>query len=61
MPNVYLLTKGHGPPEELSADSYQREGDDGVFTLLSGDEVARIPIEDILSISRGSQGISRPE
>jgi hypothetical protein len=36
MPNVYLLTKGHGPPEELSADSYQREGDDGVFTLLPG-------------------------
>jgi hypothetical protein len=29
-----------------------------VFTLLSGEEVARIAIEDILSISRGPRDIS---
>jgi hypothetical protein len=61
VPNVYLLMKRDGPTEELSADSYQREGDDWVFTLLSGEEVARIAIEDVLSISRAPRDISGPE
>jgi hypothetical protein len=59
MPNVYLLTKSDGSLEELSADSYQREGDDWAFTLLSGKEVARIPIEDIVSISRGPRDLDK--
>ena len=49
MPNLYLLTKTDGVPDEISADFYQREGDDWVFTLV-GEEVARIPIDAIVSI-----------
>ena len=51
MPNLYLLTKADGSSDEISADSYEREGDDWLFALR-GDVVARIPIDDIASIVR---------
>ncbi len=50
MPNVYLLTKRDGSVARLAADSYRREGDVLVFTLLSGEEVARMPVRDILIV-----------
>jgi hypothetical protein len=50
VPNVYLLTKRDGSVERLSADSHRREGDALVFTLLSGEEVARMPVRDILIV-----------
>jgi hypothetical protein len=49
VPNTYLLTKKDGSPDEISADFSQREGDDWVFTL-TGEEGARIPIDQIVSI-----------
>jgi hypothetical protein len=52
VPNTYHLTKSDGPLEEISADSYQREGEDWVFSLLSGEEVARIRMDDTVRISR---------
>jgi len=51
MPNLYLLMRSDGSSDEISADSYQREGDEWLFTLR-GDVVARIPIDDIASIVR---------
>jgi hypothetical protein len=51
MPNLYLLMKADGSSDEVSADSYEREGDDWLFTLR-GDVVARIPIDDIVSVVR---------
>jgi hypothetical protein len=49
VPNLYLLTKTAGAPDEISADFYERDGDDWIFTL-GGEEVARVPIDEIVSI-----------
>lgn len=49
VPNLYLLTKTAGAPDEISADFYERDGDDWIFTL-GGEEVARVPIDKIVSI-----------
>jgi hypothetical protein len=54
MPNLYLLMKADGSSDEVSADSYEREGDDWLFTL-GGDVVARIPIDDIVSVVRARE------
>jgi hypothetical protein len=51
MPNLYLLMKTDGSSDEVSADSYQRDGDDWLFTLR-GDVVVRIPVDDVTSIAR---------
>jgi hypothetical protein len=47
--NVYLLTRRDGSVERLSADSHRREGEVLVFSLL-GEEVARMPVKDILIV-----------
>jgi hypothetical protein len=51
VPNLYLLMKRDGTSDEISADFYERDGDDWIFTL-SGDEVARIAIDDIVSVAK---------
>lgn len=55
--NLYLLMKADGLSDEISADFYQREGDDWVFTL-GGDEVARMPIETIVSIAKAPRDMT---
>ena len=57
MANLYLLTKADGPADEISADFYQRDGDDWVF-LLGGDEVARMPIDSIVSIAKAPRDMT---
>lgn len=54
VPNQYLLSMADGSPNELSADGYERDGDDWVFHL-DGVEVARIPIDQIVSIAKARQ------
>ena len=39
MPNLYLIQKSDNTGDEVSADFYERQGDDWVF-LLGGSEVA---------------------
>jgi hypothetical protein len=56
VPNLYLVGKTDGTPDEISADFYQREGDDWVFTL-GGAEVARIAIDDIVSIVKAPRDL----
>jgi hypothetical protein len=57
MPNLYLLMKMDGPADEISADFYQRDGDDWVF--WRGDaEVARIPIDSIVSIAKAPRDMT---
>jgi hypothetical protein len=51
MPNLYPLMKAHGPADEIAADFYQREGDHWIF-MLAGVEVARMPIDGIVSIAK---------
>jgi len=57
MPNLYLLMKLDGPADEISADFYQRDGDDWVF-LLGDQEVARIPIDEIVSIAKAPRDMT---
>ncbi len=57
MPNLYLLTKADGPADEISADFYQRDGDDWVF-LLAGSEVARMPIDTVVSIAKAPRDMT---
>jgi hypothetical protein len=49
MPNLYLIQKTDNEPNEVSADFYERLGNDWVF-MLAGAEVARLEIEPIVSI-----------
>jgi hypothetical protein len=51
MPNLYLLSKTDGSTDEVSADSYERDGDDWIFTLR-GDVVSRIRIDTVASVVR---------
>ena len=51
MPNLYLIQKSDNTGDEVSADFYERQGDDWVF-LLRGTEVARLEIETIVSIGK---------
>jgi hypothetical protein len=54
--NTYVLTKRDGSVERLLADEHRREGDVLVFTL-TGDEVARMPVKDILILKdSGDEG-----
>jgi hypothetical protein len=39
MPNLYLIQKTNNEPNEVSADFYERQGDDWVF-MLGGAEAA---------------------
>jgi len=57
MPNLYLVMKMDGPSDEISADFYQRDGDDWVF-WLSDEEVARVPIDSIVSIAKAPRDMS---
>jgi hypothetical protein len=47
----YLLTYASGETTELEADFYERDGEDWVFTAARS-EVLRVPIEQLISISR---------
>ena len=51
MPNLYLLSSTDDSPDEIVADGYERDGEDWVFHL-GGAEVARIPMQAIVSITR---------
>jgi hypothetical protein len=51
MPNLYLILKSDNTPDEVSADFYERQGDEWVF-LLGGSEVARLQIDNIVSIAK---------
>jgi hypothetical protein len=51
MPNLYLIQKTDNNPDEVSADFYERQGDDCVF-MLGGAEVARLEIDSIVSIAK---------
>jgi len=51
MPNLYLIQKTDNEPNEVSADFYERQGDDWVF-MLGGAEVARLEIGSIVSIAK---------
>jgi hypothetical protein len=57
VPNLYLLMKTDGPADEISADFYQREDDDWVF-MLGGAEVARMPIDSIVSIAKAPRDMT---
>jgi hypothetical protein len=57
MPNLYLLMKLDGPADEISADFYQRDGDDWVFQL-GNEEVARVPIDTIVSIAKAPRDMT---
>jgi hypothetical protein len=57
VPNLYLLMKTEGPADEIEADFFQREGDDWVFTL-GGEEVAKLPIDSIVSIAKAPRDMS---
>ena len=57
MPNLYLLMKLDGPADEISADFYQRDGEDWVFWLRD-QEVARIPIDSIVSIAKAPRDMT---
>ncbi len=48
---TYLIQKSDNTGDEVSADFYERQGDDWVF-LLGGSEVARLQIESIISIAK---------
>jgi hypothetical protein len=56
MPNLYLLQRTDGAFDEIEADSYERTGDDWVFHL-GGDEVARIAIGSIVSVTKAPRGM----
>jgi hypothetical protein len=58
--NVYLVTRRDGSVERLFADSHRREGDVLVFTLVSGEEVARMPVKDILIVKDSPDEESGP-
>lgn len=51
IPNLYLLSTNNDSPDEVIADGYERNGEDWVFHL-AGAEVARIPVDAIVSITR---------
>jgi len=57
MPNLYLIQKNDNTGDEVSADFYERQGDDWVF-LLGGSEVARLEIESIVSIAKAPRDLS---
>jgi len=57
MPNLYLIQKSDNTGDEVSADFYERQGDDWVF-LLGGSEVARLEIESIVSIAKAPRDLS---
>ena len=57
MPNLYLIQKNDNTGDEVSADFYERQGDDWVF-LLGGSEVARLHIESIISIAKAPRDLS---
>jgi len=57
MPNLYLLMKTDGSSDEVSADSYERDGDDWLF-ILRGDIVTRIRIDQIASIAKGPRDLA---
>ncbi len=49
--NDYLLHLASGGSNEIQAESYERDGDEWVFYIL-GEEVARVQISDVTSITR---------
>lgn len=49
--NAYLIQYASGESDEIEADAYEREGDEWVF-ILRGEEVARFPVGDLVSISK---------
>ncbi|HUL85776.1 MAG TPA: hypothetical protein VLX89_09730 [Actinomycetota bacterium] len=49
--NDYLLQLASGTTSEILAESYERDGDEWVF-YIRGDEVARVQISDVTSITR---------
>jgi hypothetical protein len=51
MPNLYHLSSTDNSPDEVIADGYERDGEDRVFHLAGG-EVARIPMNAIVAITR---------
>ena len=58
MPNLYLIQKSDNTGDEVSADFYERQGDDWVF-LLAGSEVARLQIGSIVSIAKAPRDLAR--
>ena len=57
MPNLYLIQRSDNTGNEVSADFYERQGDDWVF-LLGGSEVARLEIESIVSIAKAPRDLA---
>ena len=49
--NFYLLSTTDDSPEEITADGYERDGDDWIF-YLAGVEVVRMPMSSVVSIAR---------
>jgi hypothetical protein len=49
--NDYLLQLASGTSTDIQAESYERDGDDWVF-FDHGQEVARVKITDVTSITR---------
>ncbi len=49
--NSYLISLHSGESIELEADSYERDGDELVFTSY-GREVRRIPASEVASVSK---------
>jgi hypothetical protein len=54
--NLYLVMMTDGRTEEISADFYERDGEDWVF-LSHMNEVYRIKIDDVVSVAKAPKDL----
>jgi hypothetical protein len=55
MANLYFVTRADGA-EEIAADFYERKGEEWAF-VLSGTEVYRIKIDDVVSVAKAPRDL----
>jgi hypothetical protein len=56
MANLYLVTNVDGT-EEITADFYERNGEDWTF-VRGGEEVYRIQIDEVVSIAKAPRDLT---
>lgn len=56
MANLYLVTNVDGT-EEITADFYERNGEDWTF-VRGGEEVYRIKIDEVVSIAKAPRDLT---
>jgi hypothetical protein len=57
MANLYLLLRTDGSSEDITADFYERQGDDWVF-FLSGEEVGRVKIDEVSTVGKAPRDMA---